>query len=478
MKKRDQSPISIMWFKQDLRIKDNPALLEAAQLGPVLAIYIFDNSAPKEFKIGSVSKIWLHHSLLKLNESIQDNLNIYEGNTENIIEQLLHVYAIQHVFWNKNYEPWHRMQEQKIELLLKQQHIPYTAFNSNYLWHPEDVIKEDGTYYKVFTAYKNKARSLTPPAPPLAAPQKAYYIKDKKNPTTIDKLMLIPTQHWPEKILRAWDIGEKAAHSKLQVFLKHRLSEYKIERDFPAKAHSSLLSPHLHFGEISPAHIWQAINQNGPSYAASTDIDHFLSELIWREFSVYLLYHFKKMHTDNFKSSFNTFPWDTHHSTNFKKWQQGKTGFPLIDAGMRQLWETGYMHNRVRMVVASFLIKNLNIHWRTGQAWFWDCLVDADLASNSFNWQWVAGCGADAAPYFRIFNPSLQSQKFDPQGTYIRYWVPELKNVPTRWIHEPSKASQSLGIHLGRDYPLPMVDYSQTRKLALSLLKSKPLGEF
>ena len=272
-------------------------------------------------------------------------------------------------------------------------------------------------------------------------------------------------------IEKVWNIGEKAAHSKLDYFIEYKLDSYKTNRDVPKLSHTSMLSAHLHFGEISPIQVWEAVNTTGKLNTKSdSDLEHFLSELIWREFSIYLLYHFENLHKDNFVKKFDNFPWQTNNKL-LKAWQQGKTGYPIIDACMRELWQTGYMHNRVRMIVASFLVKNLNIHWHKGRDWFWDCLVDADLANNSASWQWVAGCGADAAPYFRIFNPITQGEKFDKDGEYTKKYLPELKHLPAKYLFKPWQAPDNIlkaaKVNLGKDYPLPIVDLPTTREHAL-----------
>jgi deoxyribodipyrimidine photo-lyase len=287
---------------------------------------------------------------------------------------------------------------------------------------------------------------------------------------TLPDLALLPSGlDWHQALVRHWQIGEAAAQQQLQQFCDDRLDRYKRGRDFPAIEATSRLSPHLHFGEISPQQIWQRIEQETMHHAGD-DAPHFLREIAWREFSYYLLYHFPQLPERNFNPRFDHFDWQQDAAA-LALWQRGQTGYPIVDAGMRELWQTGYMHNRVRMIVASFLIKNMLIHWRSGMAWFWDCLVDADLASNSASWQWCAGSGADAAPYFRIFNPVLQSQKFDPDGEYLQRYCPELGGLPARLRHQPWQATEkdlkAAGIQLGIDYPQPMLDLKQTRERAL-----------
>ncbi len=468
--------VSIVWFRQDLRLSDNPTIAAATNLGTILPIYILDDCAPNPFKIGAASKVWLHHSLNSLNSSLDGKLNIYSGKTSEIIERIIDKHDIAKVFYNECYEPWLKSQERDVQDICAKQSILYQSFNSNYLWNPKEILKSDGSYYKVFTAYKSKLYQFTPRNTiNLKHKTEINAITDSENKISISDLDLIArNKTWPQNILESWDIGELAARNKLNYFIQKQLSGYKTGRDYPIKNQTSLLSPHLHFGEISPAQIWEAINAIGHLYASDSDIEYFLSELIWREFSCYLLSHFQSLHHDNFNDKFNSFPWENNLQY-LNAWQTGQTGFPIIDAGMRQLWQTGYMHNRVRMVVASFLVKNLNMHWHQGRDWFWDCLVDADLANNSASWQWVTGCGVDAAPYFRVFNPIIQCEKFDKNGDYIKSFVPELKDLPDKFLFKPWLAPEDIlktaGVVLGRNYPRPIVDLATSRSNAVEAYK-------
>ncbi len=468
--------ISLVWFRQDLRLSDNLALYNACKNKQVMAVYIFDDCAPKPFKIGSASKIWLHHSLAKLDHSLHNKLQIYVGNTVKIISNLAKLYEIEGIYFNTCYEPWHVAQEQNIEHLCKKLTIKFNRYNSNYLFHPSQILKQDSSYYKVFTAYKNKTINFPIRKLVNEHHHQTNFVIDTTRKNTLANLGLIPIAHnWHNKIVEQWHIGEQHAKHKLNKFSTDKVKGYKLGRDYPGKQHTSLLSPHLHFGEISPVQILQHLNstQNIPSY--NTDTNHFINELIWREFSCYLLYHTQTIHQENINTKFNNFPWK-NHSLQLTAWRLGKTGYPIIDAGMRELWQTGYMHNRVRMIVASFLVKNLNIHWHKGRDWFWDCLVDADLANNSTSWQWVAGCGVDASPYFRIFNPITQGEKFDGDGLYTKKFIPELKNLPNKYLFRPWEAPQeilqSANIILGTTYPKPIVDITFTRKRALGYLKT------
>jgi len=471
--------ISLFWFRQDLRLSDNPGLMEASRLGKILPIYILDDLSPSPFKIGGANKIYLHHSLASLNRSLDNKLNIYVGDPKEIIFQLIKKYSIENIFWNRCYEPWRIADDAAIAKNLRDLNINHGVFNGSYLWTPEEIKKTDGSYYKVFGAYKRKAYLLEP-RKPLPKPEKLVLIKDHSNETTLNDLHLITNNSWQDKIKAHWACGENTAQDKLDGFLHNDLSGYKNNRDYPEYDQTSKLSANLHFGEISPQQIFDSVTSIGRSNASENDVNHFLSEMIWREFSCYLMVHFNKLPSENFQSKFNAFPWQDD-SWLLHAWRTGNTGYPLIDAGMRQLWQNGYMHNRVRMIVASFLVKNLMIHWRYGRDWFWDCLVDADLANNSANWQWVAGCGADAAPYFRIFNPITQGEKFDGDGYYTRKFVPELKNLPNKYLFKPweapEKTLQDAGVVLGISYPKPIIDLQTSRKKALFAYKSLSMGK-
>ena len=465
-----KNPITLFWFKNDLRVSDNPGLMEACHLGRVFPIYILDDLiAPPVCKRGGASAIYLHHSLLSLDKSLNNTLNLYKGNAEEILLHLIKKYPIGRIFWNQSYEPWMLEQDKALEKKLTELQVRYTIFNDSYLWSPEKVKKSDGSFYKVFTAYKKKAYTIEPRTP-VGMPKNPVFIKDTFNKTTLNDLHLISDHELEKKIVRHWTFGETAAHYKLKNFINKKLAGYKKDRDYPYNDHTSKLSPNLHFGELSPHQIWDITNTLGRKNAHKEDVEHFLNEIIWREFCAYLLYHFPHLYKDNFQEKFDTFAWE-YNSTFFKAWKTGNTGYPLVDAGMRQLLQTGYMHNRVRMITASFLIKNLMIHWHQGQEWFWNHLVDADLANNSGNWQWVAGSGADAAPYFRIFNPITQGEKFDKEGLYTKQYVPELKSLPSKYLFKPwltpKKVLDEAGIILGKTYPQPIIDLNTSRKKAL-----------
>jgi deoxyribodipyrimidine photo-lyase len=459
---------ALLWFRQDLRLSDNPALTSAVLANKnILPIFILDDSSRR---LGGASKWWLHNSLLSLSESLQNNLCFYHGNAEEIILNLVKKHSIKEVYWNRVYEPSCIERDTRLKKSLQTNDINCHSFNASLLWEPWQVAKNDGTPYKVFTPfYRKGCANAAPPRQPIAAPQEINTFKDNAS-LALPELNLLPKEKWHSKFIPFWQIGEKAAQQRLLDFINQGLNNYKEGRNYPAKNNVSRLSPYLHFGEISPHQIWHSLLAQEIFGTENKDIDHFKSELGWREFSYYLLYYFPDLPWKNFQIKFDNFPWVDNESF-LTAWQKGQTGYPIVDAGMRELWETGYMHNRVRMIVASFLVKNLLIHWRYGEEWFWDCLVDADLANNSASWQWVAGSGADAAPYFRIFNPILQAAKFDPEGMYIRRFVPELSALPTKYLYAPWEAPklilQAANVELGVTYPKPIVNIEESRQAAL-----------
>ena len=462
--------ISIHWFRNDLRINDNPSLNFAAENGKVIPIFINDtvNNAQKEFNIGEASAWWLHYSLEALNKSLDEKVNFFSGDPFKIIKLLIKNYDIESVSLNRCYSPWEIKRDTEIKTYLKKNNIKVSTFNSSLLWEPWEVLKDDNSPYKVFSPFYKKGCLKNHSGPREVVKKIENIVLNDKVIESLDikSLDLLPKHHWKDKLGQHWNIGEAAAMEKYIKFRDRGLLDYKQGRNFPAKENVSMLSPHIHFGEISPHQIWF----DSKVLASEKDIVHFHSELGWREFSYYLIYHFPHMCTENLNKQFDKFPWQMNAGY-LKAWQQGKTGYPIVDAGMRELWETGYMHNRVRMIVASFLVKNLLIDWRIGLEWFNDCLCDSDLANNTASWQWTAGSGADAAPYFRIFNPILQGKKFDPDGSYTKKYVPELKHLPKKYLFEPWEADNTIltesGIDYGVNYPKPIVSITHSRDIAL-----------
>lgn len=463
-------PVNIVWFRQDLRVIDNPALYAAVEHGKVVPVYIFDTGLAAEEQPGGASKWWLHHSLVSLNKRLNGHLQCFTGNPQIILNDLVNKFSANAVFWNRCYEPAVIERDKQIKQSLREADCLVSSFNGSLLWEPMSIRKQDGGVYRVFTPYYRKGcLQASAPRYPSPAPTRISYADVPHAGHSIEDAGLLPQIHWDRAFYDHWSPGEDGAADKLSDFIKHAANGYQEERNIPSVRGTSRLSPHLHFGEISPNQVWYAL-LNAFDDQGNSDLDCFLSELGWREFSYYLLFHFPAITNQNFNDQFNKFKW-LNNEQDYLAWTRGQTGIPIVDAGMRELWQTGYMHNRVRMIAGSFLVKNLLLDWRKGERWFWDCLVDADRASNAASWQWVAGSGADAAPYFRIFNPVLQGEKFDKQGAYVKTYCPELSRLPDKYLHKPWEAPKEIlrkaGITLGDDYPLPIADLKQTRQRAL-----------
>ena len=463
----------IVWFRQDLRLEDNPALCAAAQTNaPLIPVYVLDDQSAGEWRSGEASRWWLHHSLQSLNDSLNNKLLILRGSAISKIEAVVRQTDAAAVYWNRCCEPWRVQRDRELKQSLKSQGIQVRSYNGSLLFDPTAVSKADGTPYRVFTPFYRKGCLENGPQirTPLPRPE-SLRLAEPSGGLSVADLNLLPTLNWADSFAELWSPGEAGAKERLGRFLSTRIKHYKDGRNRPDREHVSRLSPHLHFGEISPNQVWQATETLQGVEALSASVDHFRSELGWREFSNHLLYHFPDITGTNLQRKFDRFPW-RQDADALRRWQRGLTGYPIVDAGMRELWKTGYMHNRVRMIVGSFLVKNLLIDWRLGARWFWDTLLDADLANNSASWQWVAGSGADAAPYFRIFNPVTQGKKFDPDGQYVRKYVTELGTLDNDYIHNPWDAPATelrrSGIQLGKDYPLPIVDLAESRQRALN----------
>lgn len=464
--------IVIHWFRQDLRLGDNPALCAAAKAGKVLPVYILDEENAGEFRMGAASRVWLYHSLRALNASLEGALCVYRGDAGKLLLEIAKRCNARAVYWNRCYESWRIARDKKIKEVLAGEGIEAESFNGSLLWEPWEALKDNGEPYKVFTPfYRKGCLKAGPPRTPLPMPENLSLTRDEEGRGTIEGLGLLPEVRWDKALAEQWEIGEEGAEKRLDAFLEEGLAQYKEGRNYPAQPYVSRLSPYLHFGEMSPNQAWHAVRLRGEN----KNTDHFCSELGWREFSYSLLYHFPDLPRRNLQEKFNAFPWRKDKEA-LTRWQQGRTGYPLVDAGMRELWQTGYMHNRIRMVVGSFLVKNLLLHWHEGEKWFWDCLLDADLANNSASWQWIAGCGADAAPYFRVFNPVTQGHKFDPEGEYTKRFVPELARLPVKHLFSPWDAPEEelkkAGVALGENYPKPLVDVKKSRERALAAFAS------
>lgn len=468
---------TLVWFRQDLRLDDNAALQAAIDRGePVIPLYV-RSTEEDPWRPGEASDWWLHQSLQSLSKSLEkcgSKLILRTGHCLTELGNLVAEARASAIYWNRCYEPASISRDKTIKSKLKQQGLVAESFNSKLLFEPWEISTKDGKPYQVFTPFWRTCQSKPEPARPIPAPTHLSAPIQWPSSLPLESLLLEPTRPWINGLQEAWQPGEGGATKRLQTFLNESLGDYDTARDLPSRPGTSRLSPHLHFGEISPRTIWHAVrsveSKTRKGSAARLTAETFLKELGWREFAQHLLYHFPTTTDQPLRTEFLNFPWEDN-PTALRAWQRGQTGYPIVDAGMRELWATGWIHNRVRMIVASFLVKDLRLHWRHGAAWFWDTLVDADLANNTLGWQWSAGCGADAAPYFRVFNPVLQSQKFDPDGDYLRRWIPELKSLPTKWLHAPWTATQGTlqlaGIELGKTYPAPIVDHSEARDLAL-----------
>ncbi len=461
----DSSPVLVV-FGLDLRLDDHPALLAAVQTKkPVIPVYIHAPDGEKEWAPGGASRWWLHHSLQALSGVLKakgSRLILRQGNWIGEIQKLIHETKACSIFCHTRYEPaW-----QKIQKDLKA-HLPrgveMQMLSSFLLFEPSTIRNQSGSPYRVFTPFAAACRRKEVPLP-RSAPSKILSPARFPASVPLEQLDLHPRHPWTAGLEAAWHPGEAAAQKRLALFLKHRLAAYAAARDTFAEDGASGLSPALHFGEVSPRRVWHAASRGKGSEA-------FSRQLLWRDFAWHLLVHFPQTPVRNLRPEFDHFAWVQDRKA-MRRWQKGKTGIPLVDAGMRHLWKTGSMPNRVRMIVASYLVKDLLIPWQEGARWFWDTLVDADLGNNTFGWQWAAGSGADAAPYFRIFNPVKQGEKWDPQGTYVRRWIPALSRLPDKWIHQPWQAPVAVlkqaGISsLPKQYALPYVDPTLARRRAL-----------
>lgn len=466
----------IHWFRNDLRLEDNPALNYAAKHGSgVVGVYIWSPEEEGAWPLGGASRVWLHRSLLSLDHSLRmsgSRLIIRRGPILKTLRALVKESAARGVVWNRRYEPDTIGREAGIKADLRESGLEVESFNSLLLFEPWEISTKEGSPYRVYTPFsktcfaKGVTRKLHPVPEFISTPAVSSL--------DVADLKLMPEIDWAGGIEESWVPGEVGAKAALDYFLQSAVTAYDEERNRPDRSATSRLSPYLHFGEISPVQIWYALNElNLPE--DQSGVLTYRKELLWREFGYHLLYHYPLTAFEPLREEFKRFPWEMNRNL-LRAWQRGQTGYPIVDAGMRELWHTGWMHNRVRMIVASFLVKDLLIPWQEGAKWFWDTLVDADLASNTLGWQWTSGCGADAAPYFRIFNPTSQGERFDPNGDYVRRWVPELAKVPAKFIHSPWTAPpidlRDAGVELGRDYPAPIVDHSYARGRALEAFES------
>ena len=467
---------AILWIRNDFRLNDNLALEAAAKFDELIPVYIWNDDDPSPWKPGGASQWWLHQTLGIFKQRWLDlgsNLVILRGDPEHEIAKLAKQNRETTVLWNRSYDPSESKKVAGVTSSLEELNIPFHPFQGSLLSDPKDLLKKDGSPYLVYTPFwRNFLTKYSPQK--VAKPRNIPPIpKEFRNMgCEVGELNLLPNLSWHDGFHDYWQPGEDSALKKTKLFIKKSLEKYNTARDLPAVKGTSMLSPHLHFGEIHPQRILSLISEEfGPiEKIHNPNMIQFCKEILWREFSYNLLLHFPKTPKQPLREAFKSFPWKKNKRL-FTAWKKGQTGYPIVDAGMRQLWKTGWMHNRVRMITASFLIKHLNIPWQEGSKWFWDTLVDADLASNTQGWQWTAGCGADASPFFRIFNPITQGEKFDPGGEYAARWCPELSSLPSKWIYRPWEAPKGIldqaEVELGVHYPHPIVDHKEARGKAL-----------
>ena len=457
---------SLVWFRQDLRLADNPALQAAVDRGePIIPVYIWSPREEEGWIPGSASQWWLHGSLKTLAadlETLASRLVLRSGKALPELQKLARQTGAGAVFWNRRYEPAAVERDGQVERSLAEDGLEAESSKGSVLWEPWEIETQAGTPYKVFTPFYEACLKAGLDREPLMRPSALPAPEAWPDSEPLRELDLEPQSDWAEGIRNEWTPGEESARETLRRFVRGGLGKYSRDRDIPSVLGTARVSPHLCFGEISPRQAWVATGASGG--------EAWKRQLVWREFARHLLYHFPQTAEEPLRPEFARFPWKDDPAA-LELWQKGQTGYPIVDAGMRQLWQTGWMHNRVRMIVASFLVKDLMIPWQEGARWFWDTLVDADLANNTLGWQWTAGCGADAAPFFRIFNPMSQGQKLDPNGKYVRRWVPELESLSAKDIHEPWNATDAVlrraGVELGKDYPYPIVDHAEARQAAL-----------
>lgn len=468
----------LLWLRRDLRLGDHPALTKALATGrPIIPVYVLEDDTPGRWRPGGASRWWLAGSLAALAADLRkrgSRLILRKGDAIAALMKLAAESGATAIYFTRAYEPYMTALETRLAAASSKRGIGCHRFPGQLINEPEAVTNKAGAPFKVFTPFHRACLALEPPGPVLAAPGNILAPDSWPDSHALEDWRLLPEKpDWAGGLRQSWEPGEAGARRRLGAFMEAALDGYKTGRDRPGTDGTSRLSPHLAFGEISPRQIWHAV-RHANDRDGLTGGEAYLRELYWREFSYHLLFHWPYLPEQPFRPAFAAFPW-RKDADGLRAWQRGKTGYPMVDAGMRQLWATGWMHNRVRMIAASFLVKHLLIPWQDGAAWFWDTLADADLANNSASWQWVAGSGADAAPYFRVFNPVLQSRKFDADGAYIRRWLPELARLPDTDIHAPWEAPEAAltkaGVKLGKTYPQPIVDHAEGRKRALAAYK-------
>ncbi|MBM3319617.1 MAG: deoxyribodipyrimidine photo-lyase [Candidatus Eisenbacteria bacterium] len=471
------SSTTIVWFRRDLRIAENPAIRAGASRGEVVPLFVWAPEEEGKWAPGAAARWWLHFSLLSLEGALArlgSPLVVRKGGSLAVLKVLVKETGARSVVWNRAYEPASRERDLAVEQALRREGLLVETFAASLLFEPWEIATGEGKPYQVFTPYWRKILASREPDFSDPAPKRLAAPSRRPRSKRVADLGLLPSVDWADGLRDAWTPGEEGARRALERFLRNAFSEYEEDRDRPDRIGTSRLSPHLHFGEIGPKRIWIEARKQEAAERGTRESGAalpFLRQLAWREFAYHLLHHFPRTPEEPLRNLFARFPWRRSRKE-LVAWQRGLTGYPFVDAGMRELWTTGWMHNRVRMVAASFLTKDLLLPWQEGARWFWDTLVDADLANNTLGWQWTAGCGADAAPYFRVFHPSAQGARYDPEGAYVRRWVREISALPYRFIHEPWKAPEEVlraaGVRLGKTYPRPIVDHREARERTLA----------
>ena len=472
--------VAVLWFRQDLRLADNPALAAAlATHERVVPVYLHAPEEAGTWAPGAASRWWLHHSLEALDAALRARgarLLVRRGPSAAALVALARETGARAVYWNRRYEPAALAADRSVQATLAAAGLSCETSSGALLFEPGAIARASGGPFRVFTPFWRACLARLPGESPLPAPPALPPVPPGLSSLPIDALGLLPRPRWDTGLARAWESGEEAGLRRVERFLEAGVADYAAARDLPSAPGTSRLSPYLHFGEVSPRQVLWALHARAGTTALGPGAEAFLREIGWREFAHHVLFHFPQTPDTPLDGRFAAFPWRQGADELLAAWQGGRTGIPLVDAGMRELWATGWMHNRVRMVVASLLTKNLRWSWLDGARWFWDTLVDADLANNTLGWQWTAGCGADAAPYFRVFNPVRQGERFDPEGSYVRRWVPEVGRLPARWVHRPWEAPAAVraeaGVELGRGYPWPVVDLDASRRDALAVYRS------
>lgn len=467
------SPV-LYWLRNDLRLTDNAALTAAAAQGPVIFLFVLDDETPGDWRLGGASRWWLHRSLETLSASAPVVLR--RGAADRVIAEVLKESGAASVHFTRDYAPWSGALEHRVKAVAEAAGASCHRYGGFLLHEPESIRNGSGEPYKVYTPFSKACFAAGEPKPLKPKPKFTAFGGKLTGDRLADWGLLPKKPDWSKGMAAHWVPGEAGAAQRLKDFIADGLAHYADARDRPDRDVTSRLSPYLRFGEISPAQCWHAVRAAQLAAGGKLDkaAEKFLKEVLWREFSYHLLHHWPTLPEKPFRPEFAAFPWSENPKA-LAAWHKGRTGYPIVDAGMRELWVTGIMHNRVRMITASFLIKDLLIPWQEGERWFWDTLVDADIGNNAASWQWVAGCGADAAPYFRVFNPVLQGEKFDEHGAYVKKWLPELANMPDEFVHRPWEAPalvlKAAGVELGRNYPHPVIDHAKARDRALEAFK-------